>query len=73
MNTFKFENRKNIQSKNHLEWYKLTYILKLAIELFQTPLTPISIKFKTKTLVDKLRLYSASHNCESTTEAFMIS
>ena len=72
MNTFDFENRKNIQSKNHLEWYKLTYILKLAIELFQTPLTPISIKFKTKTLVDKLRLYSASHNCESTTEAFMI-
>lgn len=72
MNTFKFENCKNIQSKNHSEWYKLTYILKLAIELFQTPLTPISIKFKTKSLVDRLQLYAASHNLETTTNAFII-
>lgn len=72
MNTFEFKNRKNIQSKNHSEWYKLTYILKLAIDLFQTPLTPVSIKFKTKTLVDKLQLYSASHNLEPATAAFII-
>lgn len=72
MNTFKFENRKSIQSKSHSEWYKLTYILKLAIDLFQTPLTPRSIKFNTKPLVDKLRLYLTSHNWESTTETFSV-
>lgn len=58
---FVFNNSKSVQSKNHLEWYKLTYMAEYALELFLNPYTPIPLKCKVKMLINRMKSYTATH------------
>lgn len=71
-NIFVFNNIKSIQSKNHLEWHKLTYIAQYALDLFLTPHTPASLKCKANTLIYRIKYYTSSHVMVTTHQPFMI-
>lgn len=52
-----FENRKNIQSRDHREWQKLVSVLGIAISEFDSYKTPTSIKWKFSDTLANLRWY----------------
>lgn len=71
-NLFIFNNSKSVQSKNHLEWYKLTYMVKYALELFLTPYTPVSLKCKAKMLTNRMKAYTTAHSAAIVDQLFVV-
>lgn len=60
-NMLKFENRKNILSRNHTEWQQLTYLLHVAIREFESFKTPAFIKQRYFSTLDLLKRYLNDH------------
>lgn len=56
-NALKYENKKNILSKNHMEWKELTYILYVALSEFESFKTPSLIKQRYISTVSILKRY----------------
>lgn len=55
LNTFKYPNRKNLLSENHLEWRELNYVLKFCLDELSSPHTPRSTKNTYRNSVEDLR------------------
>lgn len=65
-----FENRKNIQSRDHREWQELVYMLGVAINEFDSHKTPASIKLKFSDILTQLRIYYQTHRSVRRTNLF---
>lgn len=70
--TLLFENRRNIQSRNHKEWQELVYVLGIAINEFNTSKTPVSIRLKFSDILTNLNRYFQTHTSVSRSELFKI-
>lgn len=70
--TLMFDNKKNILSRNHKEWEKLTYILYIAINEFESYKTPISIKLQYFSIISVLKRYLLDHPYSPTSEYFIV-
>lgn len=71
-NIFKFENQKNILSREHNEWQELTYVLNIAIGEFESFRTPPSIKHRYFSVVTMLKKYVNEHKTVKPTAIFNI-
>lgn len=71
-NIFKFENRKNILSREHKEWQELTYMLNIAICEFESFRTPSSIKHRYFSVVAMLKKYISGHQSVKPIAMFQI-
>lgn len=71
-NTLKFENRKNILSREHKEWQELTYMLNIAICEFESFRTPALIKQRYFSIVATLKKYISEHQSVKPMATFQI-
>lgn len=62
-NALKFENKKNILSREHKEWQELIYVLNIAIYEFESIKTPLSIRLRCFSVVSALKRYLNVHSC----------
>lgn len=71
-NTLKYENKKNIISREHDEWKKLLFVLKIALLEFESYRTPASIKHRYSSVYLRLKRYSLEHQSQSITDKFRV-
>lgn len=71
-NALRFENRKNILSREHKEWQELTYVLNIALREFESFKTPSLIKLRYFSVVSILKRYINEHQCINPLTMFQI-
>lgn len=71
-NSLKFENRKNILSREHKEWLELTYVLSLALREFESFKTPLLMRQRYFSVVSRLKRYINEHKYTAPLTNFQI-